>query len=105
MRPLLVVGALLLSATALADDPGKSVYDAKCVACHGASGKGDGPAALALEKPPPDFTTADFWKGLSDDHIRTILTSGTPGGTMRAFPIKPEQMDALLVYLRTFQPK
>lgn len=105
MRRLLILGALLTGTPALAQSAGKPVYDAKCVACHGATGKGDGPAALALQKPPPDFTTAEFWKGMTDDRIRAILTNGNPGGTMRAFPIKPEQMDALLVYLRTFQPK
>jgi len=35
---------------------GKQMYTAYCAACHGASGKGDGPAAKALKVPPTDLT-------------------------------------------------
>lgn len=35
---------------------GHEVYDNLCVACHGVSGKGDGPAAVALDKPVRDLT-------------------------------------------------
>lgn len=35
---------------------GKEMYIAYCGACHGAQGKGDGPAAAALKMPPTDLT-------------------------------------------------
>lgn len=35
---------------------GKEMFAAYCAACHGAAGKGDGPAAAALKKPPTDLT-------------------------------------------------
>jgi len=35
---------------------GKEMYIAYCGACHGAQGKGDGPAAAALKLPPTDLT-------------------------------------------------
>ena len=56
---LLVVSCF--SSTALAQtkgDPkaGKAKYDANCVGCHGATGKGDGAAAAALNPKPQDHT-------------------------------------------------
>jgi mono/diheme cytochrome c family protein len=60
---LLVAGGLLLAAKVSAqplspkvplDGPG--IYKAYCGACHGADGKGDGPAAEALKRKPTDLT-------------------------------------------------
>ena len=36
---------------------GSEMYKSYCAACHGKSGKGDGPAAAALKSAPPDLTT------------------------------------------------
>ncbi len=50
---------------------GKKLADTNCVSCHGASGKGDGAAAAALNPKPADWTSAKvqgetegelFWK-------------------------------------------
>ena len=35
---------------------GKVLYHDYCAACHGADGKGSGPAAVALKTPPGDLT-------------------------------------------------
>jgi len=35
---------------------GAATFNAYCTVCHGPSGKGDGPAAKALAKPPADLT-------------------------------------------------
>jgi mono/diheme cytochrome c family protein len=35
---------------------GKEMFHAYCASCHGADGKGDGPAAHALKKSPTDLT-------------------------------------------------
>jgi len=35
---------------------GKEMFDMYCAVCHGADGKGGGPAALALKKRPTDLT-------------------------------------------------
>ena len=37
-------------------DFGKEQYDSHCAACHGISGKGDGPFKKYLTKSPPDLT-------------------------------------------------
>lgn len=36
---------------------GEEMYKNYCASCHGAVGKGDGPAASALKTPPPDLTS------------------------------------------------
>ncbi len=35
---------------------GKEMFHEYCAVCHGAAGKGDGPAASALKEPPTDLT-------------------------------------------------
>ncbi len=37
-------------------DWGRDLYMSYCVSCHGWTGKGDGPAGLALKSPPTDLT-------------------------------------------------
>ena len=36
---------------------GRDMFVAYCASCHGRDGKGDGPVAAALKKPPADLTT------------------------------------------------
>jgi mono/diheme cytochrome c family protein len=61
MRPaaLLLIGALGLSACARdtsADANGRELYLRFCASCHGVEGRGDGPLAASLTKPPTDLT-------------------------------------------------
>ena len=57
---LIAFGCVLLGHSALAQSSvpldGPSVFKAYCAACHGADGKGDGPAAAALKQKPIDLT-------------------------------------------------
>lgn len=39
-----------------ADDRGLTEYEISCMKCHGPDGKGDGPTAARLTKPPADLT-------------------------------------------------
>ena len=50
---------------------GKTVYDAHCVECHGAGGRGDGPAAPYLNPRPRDFSSGKY-------KIRTTETGTVP---------------------------
>jgi len=59
---------------------GKILFEAQCVVCHGAAGKGDGPAAAGLNPKPRNFTEADGWKnGRKPSQIFTTLTKGLGG--------------------------
>ncbi len=47
---------LTLAACTPTPDVGRALYDDNCAACHGPSGKGDGPAAATLKTQPADLT-------------------------------------------------
>jgi mono/diheme cytochrome c family protein len=57
---LLVAGLFVVGVEGARPDPapppGESLYRRYCAACHGGSGRGDGPAAGGLCPPPPDLT-------------------------------------------------
>src|SRR5882724_6384764 len=59
---------------------GKAMYKQYCSACHGAEGKGDGPAAFTLKTPPPDLTTlaARHMGVFPKEYVENILRLG-PG--------------------------
>ena len=50
---------------------GKTVYDAHCVECHGASGRGDGPAATVMTPRPRDLASGKY-------KIRSTETGSVP---------------------------
>lgn len=96
--------ALLLTLGAFAsDDEGRAIYVAKCLACHGDAGRGDGPAARALPKKPRDFSLKEFWSSTTDADVKAVITEGKPGTIMRGFPMADEQLTALVDYLKTLQ--
>ncbi len=54
---------------------GKQMFEAYCASCHGASGKGDGPAAAALASRPADLTQLSKNNGgkFPADRVMSIL--------------------------------
>ena len=51
-----LISAPVLAYAQLAVDIGKREYVLSCAACHGSSGKGDGPVVEFLKKPATDLT-------------------------------------------------
>jgi mono/diheme cytochrome c family protein len=77
---------------------GKTLYENKCLMCHGADGKGKGPAAAAFNPKPADFTDAKFWQRKDvDKFITDTVENGH--GMMPAFNLKPDEIKAIIDYL------
>jgi mono/diheme cytochrome c family protein len=105
-RPMIAASALLLVVCAVraqnkpADiqnspsqryrNSGVEMYKQYCSACHGAAGKGDGPAANALRIPPANLTTLAKRHGgkFPTDYVASVLQFG-PGMTAHGSPDMP----------------
>ena len=89
---------------------GAALYKKNCVACHGETGKGDGPAAGVLKPPPRDHTDRAYMSTLTDDEIaKTIKFGGAAKGKplMPSHPqFKEEELGALVAHVRSLsEPK
>ncbi len=98
VKGLAVLAALVvLPGLALAGgdvEKGKAVYGKYCATCHGATGKGDGPAGKALNpKPPRDLTEKAYMATRSDDDLLTIVQKG--GAAVGKSPMMPPWSPAL----------
>ncbi|MER3447515.1 MAG: cytochrome C [Candidatus Dadabacteria bacterium] len=79
----------LANASAPKGDPakGKALFAEKCTPCHGHEGKGNGPAAGALNPKPRNLTDANYVSTLTDEHIfKVIKEDGVSVGKSPAMP-------------------
>jgi cytochrome c6 len=97
---VILAGITLLSVPAQAQSGGEAVYKAKCVACHGADGKGE--TTVGKANKVRDLGSADVQKQ-SDDELAGIIGNGK--GKMPAYgkSLKPEQIKELVAYIRTLK--
>jgi len=84
---------------------GREIYKANCAACHGDTGKGDGPGAGVLKPPPRDHTDKAYMDTLSDKEIGDIIKMG---GAIRGKPLmpshpqfNPDDLAAVVAYVRS----
>ena len=88
---------------------GKMLFVAGCLPCHGATGRGDGPAAATLERNgvhvhPGNLSDPKIWEQ-TDGAIFWKLTEGkTPMPAWRE-TLSEEQRWAVINYIRTLAPK
>ncbi len=84
-------------------EQGEKIAKLNCVACHGAVGKGDGAAAVALNPKPADWTS----KRVQDDTDGELFWKITTGrGAMPAWRHLPEtDRWALVQYIRSLGGK
>ncbi len=83
------------------------LYREHCVACHGISGDGLGPASRLLAPYPRDFRLGKFkYKSTpigtkpTRGDLRRTLTEGLPGTSMPSFRLlKSDELDALVDYV------
>ena len=91
------VATLVNVAPAMADPA--NVYESQCKVCHGASGKGDGVAAVAYNPKPRDFTDAAFATSRTLDQVVAVITHGKNAMPPFAGAISLEEIRALAGYL------
>ena len=93
---------------------GKAIYDAHCVECHGASGRGDGPASPLLTPRPRDFTAGKFeirttetGSVPTDEDLARTIRQGMYGTSMPAWQSLLSDADVadVVSYVKTFSPR
>ncbi len=111
--PMVFARSAVATAAQTPPPAGKAVYDAHCVECHGASGRGDGPAAGLLNPKPRDFTNGKYKLRSTDtgtmptdeDLIRTVRqgmysTSMPPWDRI----LSDDEIRAVVAYVRKLAP-
>ncbi|MFZ9594928.1 MAG: c-type cytochrome [Bdellovibrionia bacterium] len=85
---------------------GKELFAQQCVACHGAEGRGNGPAAAALNPPPRNFHEATGWKnGRKPTMVFKTLKEGLAPSAMASYASLPaEDRWALSHYVLSMGP-
>lgn len=110
-------GALLTPTPAAAQSTGdaaqgQTVYEKKCLLCHGEKGDGAGPGAPLLDPRPRDFTkgkykirTSASGQAPTDVDLFRIISEGMPGTSMPGWKGLPEKDRwDLVAYLKAFAP-
>lgn len=89
-----------------------TVFEQRCVTCHGATGKGDGVAAAALNPKPRSFGDAEWQKSVDDAYLAKVILEG--GAAVGKSPLmtanpdlkdKPEVIKELVAKVRSYGPQ
>jgi mono/diheme cytochrome c family protein len=109
------------ASTPIVSAEGKDNFEEYCAVCHGADGKGNGPAAPAMKSPVPDLTAmarrnnGKFDAAHAENVIRNAGSLPTPAHGVQTMPIwgsvfKSEDQSRatlriknLVAYLRSIQ--
>ena len=83
---------------------GKTLYIANCAPCHGNGGKGDGPAAAALNPKPANHTSAAV-QGETNGSLYWKLTTGHNPMPSYKTILTDKQRWALVSFIRTLATK
>jgi mono/diheme cytochrome c family protein len=105
MKKLLLPALLVLSAGAVRAEDAAPVWTKQCKSCHGVDGKGD--TEMGRKSKAEDLSDA-AWQGRhSDAKIRDAIENGVPKTKMKGYKEKlsPEQIDALVAYVRSLKAK
>lgn len=78
---------------------GRGIYQQSCAVCHGAEGRGDGPAGATLVAPPTDLTVSGR---RSPQYLFWRISEGVPGTAMPrwAITLNAEQRWYLTAYVK-----
>lgn len=86
---------------------GAEIYEEYCASCHGARGRGDGPAGMALDPRPVSHANGTYMNSLSNEHLFSVIKSG--GTAVGKSPLMPpwggslsdEQIWDVVAHVRT----
>jgi copper transport protein len=83
---------------------GEPLFAQNCVLCHGPGGRGDGPGAASLSRPPADLAGGHSL-GHSDEDYAYWIANGIEGTDMPAFTgtLDDDQIRDVIAYVRSLQ--
>jgi mono/diheme cytochrome c family protein len=90
----------------------ESVFKTRCSTCHGETGHGDGPASVALNPKPRNYTDGEWQKSVTDEQLKKTIVGG--GIAVGKSPLmvpnpdlagKDDVLDGLVKIIRAFAPK
>lgn len=81
---------------------GKEIYSTSCASCHGADGKGDGAAGVAMNPKPRNFHSKEGWTNSPElSGMWKTLQEGITKNGMAAYDVLPaDQRLGLIHYIR-----
>ncbi len=84
---------------------GKTIFTKSCVACHGESGRGNGPAAAAFKQKPADFTDPEHSKYYSDQGRMHIIKKGIKDTPMSGWEtvLSEKEIQSVHAYIRSLR--
>ena len=108
MKKLLVIGIAAMAVAALSAHAAdaKATYEANCLKCHGAEGKGD--TKIGQKLGVKDFTDAKVQADLKDDAIAKAIKEGVKDKDDKVL-MKPadglsdDDVKGLVSYIRAFK--
>jgi len=80
---------------------GAQIYSQRCALCHGAEGKGDGPAAASLNPKPRNHTDGSYMNARTNEDLLGVIREGK--GAMPAWKsvLSEEEIQAVLQHVRS----
>lgn len=82
---------------------GAALYEEHCAACHGATGRGDGPAGKGLEPAPSDFHDRTRMASRSVHGLYNTITLGVKGTGMASYrQLREDDRWALAFFVANF---
>lgn len=96
----LEVGFEEMPQTARSEPEAAALFAERCASCHGAAGRGDGPAAAGLDPPPADLTDRPALRDQSPIDFYRKVAFGVAGTAMPGFDgqLAPEELAAVAHY-------
>lgn len=86
---------------------GNDLFHKNCSSCHGNAGKGDGPAAIALNPKPRDLSDKSYMSERNDQYLSDLVKKG--GTALGKSPLMPAmgavlndgEVADVIAYIRT----